>query len=147
MLMKNIFCCQTTEERLTLMLLLHTKKSGITAICNDLPGKRQSQFCLKSQCGSCNCALPLFLPAPVSVMGGVLYFTQPDLVTNDFGEGKLSCIFSPIPTPVLAVRTWKGLMPAFLLMLQPRLQVCVSGEFYITPDISDDLIFSDNWCP
>lgn len=41
------------------MLLLNMKKFCMEATCSDLPGKRQSQFCLKRLCGSCNGALAL----------------------------------------------------------------------------------------
>lgn len=101
---------------------------------HDLPGKMQARVRLKSQRGSCNCALPMvFLPFPGSTMGSLLNLTLFALVTSSFGESAKYLVH--IPTPVLAVATWKALMSAFLLMLQPRLQVILSTEFYVTPRI------------
>lgn len=142
MLMKNTFGCPTTKEMLTLMLLLNVKKFCMTAACNDLPGRRQSQFCLKSQCGFCNCALPLGFLAFSSKCHGH-YAILHSACSGDkhfWREDKVSCTIPPIPTPVLAVRMWKVVRPAFLLMLQPRLQVALSREFYVTPYIKSSVI-------
>lgn len=103
-------------------------------ICLD---KRQSEFCLKSQCGSCNCALPLGFLAFSSKCHGQ-YAILHSACSGDkhfWRQGKVSYTVRPILIPVLAVRTLKALMPTFLPVLQRRLQVALSGEFYVTPYI------------
>lgn len=136
MLMKNTFHC-TTEESPTLMLslnILSKIKCFFAWKHHDLPGKMLFQFCLISQCGSCNCVLPMvFLPFPVSAAGGMLHLTLFAWVTSSFGERDK--YFIHIPSTVLAVVTWKVLMSASLLVLQPRLQVILPTELYITPCI------------
>lgn len=72
----------------------------------------------------------VFLPSPVHVMSNMLYLTQLALITSTFGE-RAKYPGSPIHS-YTCPRSKEALVPAFLSMLQPRLQVALSEDFCVT---------------